>query len=493
MIPVSGQPNGQGGPLSPTSGAAGGVGGPAASPPGGTPKSMRRMRPPSTFAGMQQQGVARPSPELVQAQQNANQLTALNQSMQQQASPYQPSVQSAMQAAQRTVDNASAGRDLGMFQYGGMVDALGVPMMQQVMTLLNDPTQGLNEAAQSNFDRNNRVIGREFGTLREGLNENMAARGLDASTIAATKLGDLGARQAEAQADLAARVQEKLINDRASAMNNALNAALGLRGQEIEKEKDLFTVNRDTGEMGWRRAFDTKKMEMEGSQFDRRLGLDAELGRGNLGLAQQRLGFDMNRDSRDFAYGQTRDAANDAFRNRDFDFRERTDARDFGYRQSRDTIGDQQWNKQFDYNQNRDNRNFDYQKSRDAVGDTQWNRQFDRAGQWRADDNKYRDDRDKVNDGRYTDQWNRDESRYQTGQDQWKQQFDFTKDNARTGNIMSLLQGMGFNSLPPGALASIFKTLGIDPPPGITNNGGYGGGGYGGGGGGGYSNTGTFY
>lgn len=414
---------------------------------------------------MQQQGMARPSPQLVEAQTNANQLTALNQQMQAAASPYQPSVQSAMQAAQRTVDNASAGRGLGQFQYSGTVDALGSPLMNQVMQLLNDPTQGLNEAAQSNFDRQNRVIGREFTDLRENLNENMAARGLDASTIAATKLGDLGARQAEAQADLAARIQEKLITDRATAMNSAIQAAMGLRGQEADLEKDLFTVNRDTGELEWRRGFDMKKLEQEGAQFGQRLALDGELGRGNLALGQQRLGFDMRRDERDFGYQQTRDRSNDAFRDREFGWRQSTDERDYNRLVDRDRVSDSQFYQRFEFDRDRDTRDYNRLVDRDRIGDEQWQSQFDRQGNWRKEDNRYRDDRDAINDRRWNESWDRDESRWRTGQDQWREQFDWSKDNARTGNIMSLLQGMGFNSMPPGVLENVFKALGIPMPP----------------------------
>lgn len=494
MIPTSAQPNGQNAPLAANSGTTGGVGGPAASPPGGTPKNQRRMRPPQTFAGMQQTGMARPSPQLVEAQANANRLTAMNQQMQQAASPFQPTTQSAMQAAQQTVQNSAPA---GGFQRSGTVQALGAPLMQQVMQLLNDPTQGLNEAAQSNFDRQNRVLGREFTTLREGLNENMAARGLDASTIAATRLGDLGARQAEAQADVAARIQEKLISDRAAAMQAAIQSAMGLRGQEFDMDSREFELNRGVlesdrnfGLANQRFGLDQELGRGNLALGNQRLALDGELGRGQLGLAQQRLGFDMNRDSRDFAYGQTRDAANDAFRNRDFDFRERTDARDFDRLVGRDAVADSQFDRRFQFDQNRDQRDFDYRQDRDRVGDTQWQSQFDRQNNWRTEDNRYRDSRDAIGDRRFDQAWDRDESRWQTGQNQWQQQFDFTRNNATTQNMLGLLQGMGFNNLSPQVMESLMRSLGITMPAGGSGNAPVGGGG---GGGGWNSNTGTFF
>jgi hypothetical protein len=75
VIPVASQPNGQGAPLAAQNGSAGGVGGPSASAPGGSPKRIQRNRPPNTFAGMQQAGMARPSPALAQQQANAKNAT----------------------------------------------------------------------------------------------------------------------------------------------------------------------------------------------------------------------------------------------------------------------------------------------------------------------------------------------------------------------------------------------------------------------------------
>ncbi|MFN8996010.1 MAG: hypothetical protein ACK5X3_20415 [Pseudomonadota bacterium] len=469
MIPVSGQPNGQGGPAAPAMGGAGGIGGPSASPPGGSPRRQRRVAPPNTFAGMQQQGLARPTPQMVQAQQNANQLTALNQQMQQQAAaaPAQgvaPTADTALASAQQTVNNAAAGRNLGLYQQSGNVQALGNPLMQQVMTLLQDPTQGLNEAAQSNFDRQNRVLDREFSTLRDNLNENMAARGLDASTIAATRLGELGARQAEAQADVSARIQEQLIRDRAGAMQSAINSALGLRGQEADLGQQEFVLNRDTGEMEWRRNFDASQSDRQADQFDRRLGLDTELGRGNLainqqqlGLARDRFGFDQQRDARDFGYQQERDTRNDAFRDREFDWRQSTDTRDFNRLTERDRVGDQQWQSNFDRQGQWRGEDVAYRDRRDTVQDDQWQRGFDRQDTWRTQDNQYRDGRDAIQDTRWNQSWDRDQTR-------WDQTRSDNQTNTRNSMLFNVLSGMGFDNMSPEAMTQVFSTLGIEMP-----------------------------
>lgn len=427
MIATSGQPNGQGAPLSPTPGTTGGVGGPAASPPGGTPKNQRRVRPPQTFAGMQQQGVARPSPQIVQQQAAANQQAAQPAPA---PAPAQPmSYGQAMPQPQGNVPQANA---LG----GGMIGSLGNTLNQQVMQMLADPTAGLNEAAMSNFDRQQRQIGQQFADTRDSLNENLAARGLDSSTIAASGLSRLAERQGQAMADSSAQIQEQLIRDRSAALNNALNAAMGLRGQEMTLDQNL-----------WQR-----------SDADRRFGLDQTLGLGNLDINRQnlalnrdRFGFEQQRDTRDFEYGKTRDAANDAFRNKEFDYRKGVDERDFTYRQGRDTVADAQFNKNFDYRRDTDNRDFDYRQGRDKIGDERFDRTWERDQTWRTEDNQYRDNRDTIGDQR------------------WDKTFDWNKSNANTQNIMSLLQNMGMGSVSPQVLQQIFGSLGLSMPNSTPN------------------------
>ena len=398
------QPNGQGGVLAPSSGTQGGVGGPSASAPGGSPKRVVRQRNPNTFAGMQQQGVARPSPSMVQ--QNPYAMAGVNEGLQQQTTAMaqpsvQPTAQSAVQAAQQTVNNASAGRNLGTYSTSANANALGAPLMQQVMSMLQDPTQGLNDAAASNFDRQNRTLDRDFSSLREGLNENMAARGLDASTVAATKLGELGARQAEAQADVSARIQEQLIRDRSAAMNSAINAAMGLRGQEADMGKDEFTINRDTGQLDFQRGMDEKRFGL-----DETVGLgNLAINRDNLALSRDRFGFDKSRDVRDFTYQQGRDSKLD----------DRYDER-FLYDQGRDSKMDDRYDERFTYDKGRDTKNDDYRDGRDKVQDRQW------------------DDTYKQNDK-----------------------------NITTQGISAMLSGMGYKNLPRGMIDSILASLGISP------------------------------
>ena len=132
-------------------------------------------------------------------------------------------------------------------------------------------------------------------------------------------------REAEAQADVAARVQEQLVRDRAAAIQAAVQSAMGLRGQEIDLDQNL-----------WART-----------DADRNFGLNAELGRGNLDIANRRLAFDQA-----------------------------TNERDFAYRQGRDKIGDAQWDKKFNYEVGRDERDFNFRKETDAR-DFDWRKSTD--------------------------------------------------------------------------------------------------------------------
>lgn len=452
------QPNGQGNVLSPTPNTQGGVGGPSASPPGGTPRNMQgqRQRAPGTFANLRQQGVARPSAAMVAQRNAAPMATAVNaQAPAPAAAPAAPvamantaapqQVQAAAQQVQAAAPNTSGS---GTFSYGGNVQALSDPLMRLVMQQLGDPTAGLNEAAQSNFDRLNTQIGREFTDLREGLNENLAARGLDASTIAVSGLTDLATRQADAQGDLAARIQEQLIRDRSAAINNAVQSAMGLRGQEADLAESAFTINRDTGELEFRRGLDSS-----------RLALDAELGRGNLdlgrdrlGLERDRFGFDQARDTRDFEYRAGQDAIDNAFRSGEFDWRRATDARDFERLVGRDAADDAFRTNEFDWRRSVDQRDFDYGVGRDAVSDQRWQQGWERDGQWRAEDNAWRDNRAGVQDN------------------QWQQTFDQNNRNFNTTGMLGLLQSMGFNNISPAMMNSILQALGLPPQSGTGSS-----------------------
>lgn len=447
MIPVSGQPNGQGGPASATAGTTGGVGGPAASPPGGTPKNQRRQRPPQTFAGMQQQGVARPSPAMAQQQAQANAMAA-----QQAAQPVQQPAQGTqmaqpMQTPAQPAMAAPAGAQAAPAQGGNMIGSLGSELQRQIMQMLADPTQGLNEAAMSNFDRQQRLIGQQFADTRESLNENLAARGLDASTIAASGLSRLEERQGQALTDSSTQIQEQLLRDRNAALNNAIQSAMGLRGQEITLDQNL-----------WDRG-----------NADRNFDLQAELGRGNLdinrqnlGLQRDRFGYEKTRDDRNFNYQVGRDTTNDAFRDKEFGWRQGVDQRDYDYRAGQDTIRNDQWNRGFERDQTWRNEDRTYRDDRDKVTDERWNKGWERDQTWRNEDTTYRSGRDTIGDER------------------WNKTFDAANKQQGTQNMLGLLQGMGFNNISPAVLSQIMSSLGLNsttpnptpytPPVGSTSN-----------------------
>ncbi len=450
-IAMAGQPNGQGGPNSAPAGQ--GVGSPTASAPGGSPKAMRRPKAAQTFAGMQQAGMARPTPQLVQQQAQAAQAAqqTANAAAQQGAQPTQPAAAPAAQSAAQPAAPPAASAPVAMpaqttaapqaaapmAQAG--TGGLGSALTQQVMALLGDPTQGLNEAAQANFDRQNRTINEDFTNLRNGLNENMAARGLDASTIAATKLGELGSRQAKAQADMAAEVQGQLARDRASAMNSAISAALGLNGQN-----------------------------MQADQFAQRFGLDSALGFGNLNLSQQRMAQDQSNADRSFNFNAGRAAVGDQQWQQQFDTNQGN------------------WNKQFDFTQNQANQSqnnwakqFDYNAGQDTTRNNQWQQSFDQSNnQFNQNQNNWQKTFDQSQN-QFNQNQNNWQKQFDTGNNQWQQSFNQNQQNTTTQGMLQLLAGMGFNNIDPNVMQSVLRALGVSPgaaatTPAVNTSGGNG-------------------
>lgn len=383
--------------------------------PGQAPnkRGPKVAKPPATFAGMQQSGMARPSPQMVQQQAQASQMQAQAQA-QQAAQPAQQPVP--QQAAQQPAQAPSQ-------------DMNGV-LRQQIMGSLQNPGQGLAEAAQSQIQRQQRALDQQFADSRSSLNENLAARGLDASTIAASGLSRLAERQGQATADMVAQIEEQTNREKGAQLQQAIANAMGLRGQDLSAE-----------------------------QAQNSLALQGELGRGNLALGRDTLTYNQGRDQRNFDYQAGRDQVGDQQWQQGFDRSGQQWQQGFDYQKQQDTTknnqwqqqfdtGNQQWQSQFDYNKNTDQRNFDYRAGRDTVGDQQWNKQFDQS----------------------QNNWNKTFD-YNKGRDanadaQWNKTFDFNKSNAGTNAMLQVLQGMGFKNISPTMLNSIMASLGLTMPGG---------------------------
>jgi len=157
------------------------------------------MAPAPTFAQMQQQGQARPAPQAAQPSYTSyapGPMAAMTQPAMTQPAMAQPAVapyQGAPAAAGSTMMSDLTSQLAG----GGQVPVsrYDLPLFQQLR----------------NFQRGQ--LEAEFGAARQGLEEEMARRGLAASSIGAGRFGDLAGQQARAMAG----VDLALLKDAADA------------------------------------------------------------------------------------------------------------------------------------------------------------------------------------------------------------------------------------------------------------------------------------
>ena len=233
------------------------------------PQQPRPQQTPTyqqTFAQMQQQGQARPAPP--QAPQAGT------------YSPYQGSQQ------------AQAAR---------------APMLTAVQQQLQNPTRFDTQAFQQIRQAQQGNLNAEFGAQRSQLEEEMARRGLSASSIGAGRYGDLAGQQARAQATLDADLLSQAAQTQAADRLAALQAA----GQfaDLAGSQDLaeFEANRVGQAQQFQEGLQSAQFGQNQSEFDRTQALQAanleqtgglsgmelalreQLGLGELGVSQAQV------------------------------------------------------------------------------------------------------------------------------------------------------------------------------------------------------------
>lgn len=189
-----------------------------------------QQRPP-TFAELQKQGQARPAPP---------------------PAPAAPVVQS-----------------------GGSAADLRAALLQQINAMMagtDDPSFAAQAAVKK------QELGAEFGAKEQTLNEELARRGLSASTIGAGRFGDLAGQQARAVAMLEAEVM------RQQAEAKARDRAAGFQG--------LTSLTQMTGDIEMRAAELQQQAALEGRSLDLTAARDAatkELGYADLAYRREAL------------------------------------------------------------------------------------------------------------------------------------------------------------------------------------------------------------
>lgn len=265
-------------------------------------RQQAQQGPAPTFAQMQQQGQARPAPPAAApAPQQPQMLQRLQQQLQPQAAAPAPRVAQPAPAPAPTPARAAAPAAPAP-QAQAFEGFLG-QLQQQLGQAITQPSGYTAPEFQQLRQTQQAQLQAEFGAQQQALNEELARRGLSASTIGAGRMGDLAGQQARAMAGLEAQ----LLTQQAEAGQRGREQALstlaqvtgqlgqlglgqqevGLRAQEIEQRGAQF---------GETQALERERMAAQQAQFGEQLGfnreelaLRGELGRGEQQLAEQRL------------------------------------------------------------------------------------------------------------------------------------------------------------------------------------------------------------
>jgi hypothetical protein len=196
----------------------------------GQQQGQQPQQPQRNFAQMQKAGEARPAPPQPQAQPQA-------QPPQPQAQPPQP--RPMLQQLQQQFGGPQAARTQAPPQpqaqpsgfpqqaFQGMLGQL----QQQLGRSFEQPSgytapqfQQLRQAQQANLQA-------EFGAQRQALDEEMARRGIAASSITGGRFGDLAGQQARAMADVDARLLQQQAEMEQRGRESALGTLAGITGQ----------------------------------------------------------------------------------------------------------------------------------------------------------------------------------------------------------------------------------------------------------------------
>lgn len=228
-----------------------------------TQQTTTSPRAAQTFAQMQQQGMARPAPAAPQAQP--------------------------------------------MQQFGGSQQAqqMRQQLQQQLQQFGQAPSRYDTQAFQQIRGAQSANLQAEYQAQQRALNEELARRGLSASSVGGGRMGDLAGQQARALADLDARLLQQAAETQAQDRALLLQSGQGLA--ELAGSQDLaqFEANRvaqaaefenqlraaQFGQQQYEsdatRALQAAQAEQGASQFGMEQGLRQVLGLGGLGLQER--------------------------------------------------------------------------------------------------------------------------------------------------------------------------------------------------------------
>ena len=161
------------------------------------------------------------------------------------------------------------------YQGSQQAQAARAPMLQSLQAQLAQPTRFDTDAFNQIRQAQQQNLNAEFGAQRSQLEEEMARRGLSASSIGAGRYGDLAGQQARAQATMDAELLQQAAQTQAQDRLASLQAA----GQfaDLAGSQDLaeFEANRVGQAQRFQESLQAAQFGQGQSEFDRAQALQA--------------------------------------------------------------------------------------------------------------------------------------------------------------------------------------------------------------------------
>lgn len=120
---------------------------------------------------------------------------------------------------------------------------VGVAQEQQTYDSLINPSRYTSDVAMDTFNRLRRGVDEQFGVNKQQIAEEMARRGIDASTIHGGRLGDALIQHDRTLADLAGQITTQQAETYGQDRSLALQNAMGYNQQEFGNALNSFNAN----------------------------------------------------------------------------------------------------------------------------------------------------------------------------------------------------------------------------------------------------------
>jgi hypothetical protein len=233
----------------------------------------------------------------------------------------------AQQAGQaRPAPQMQAAGQAPMFGGSPQAQQMRQQLQQQLGQFAQAPTRFDTAAFQQLRAAQQGMLGQEFAAQQQALNEEMARRGLSASSIAAGRFGDLAGQQALAQAQIDAQLLQEAARTQAEDRANLLLqmsqfaelsgaqdlaqyqaqlagqqqqfaqgiAEAGVTGQyggapTLAGQELGLRAGELTGQIGGAQTLSAQQLQEQQRQFDIQQQLQQTLGLGELGISQQQV------------------------------------------------------------------------------------------------------------------------------------------------------------------------------------------------------------